>query len=218
MSPLQHHLIEDMAALNLPNETRKLYRQEVERLTARFDKSPALLGPDDLYAYFEEQTAAGRDSAIEAIRFLWTETLGRPWHPSQCVPGWPKRRAQRRTPPPGSPLRKRMLQDLQMRNLSASTRKAYIGHVERFAEFSEVPLTKRGPEDIRTYLVHLIEDRKQSRSSVGVATHALRFLYSQTLRREWMLDYIPLPKRPDELPVILSREEVARIPPCAKMG
>lgn len=198
-----------MAALDLPEETRNRYFEEVERLTARYDKSPALLGPDDLYNYLAEQTAAQRDSVIEAIRFLWVETLGRAWHPKEYVPG--EVRNKRRAPKPPSQLRTRMLQDLQMRNLSFSTRTAYIGHVERFSEFSDIPLTKRSPEDIRTYLVHLIEDRKQSRSSVGVATHALRFFYSQTLRREWMLDYIPLPKRPDELPVILSREEVTRI-------
>lgn len=207
MSPLQHHLIEDMAALNLPKETRKRYFEEAERLTARYDKSPALLGPEDLYGYFGEQPAKQRDAVIEAIRFLWTETLGRAWRPKEFVPGW----AEVREPKPMSRLRQRMIQDLQMRNLSAGTRKQYISHVDRFSRFSDIPLTKRGPEEVRTYLVHLIEDRKQSRSSVGVATHALRFLYAQTLRREWMLDYIPLPKRPDELPVILSREEIARL-------
>ena len=45
-------------------------------------------------------------------------------------------------------------------------------------------------------------------SSVSVATGALRFLYKVTLKRDWAVDEIPMPKRPFKLPVILSREEV----------
>jgi site-specific recombinase XerD len=54
----------------------------------------------------------------------------------------------------------------------------------------------------------LTNTRRLSPSSISVATGALRFLYKFTLKRDWAVDEIPMPKRLFKLPVILSREEV----------
>jgi site-specific recombinase XerD len=66
-----------------------------------------------------------------------------------------------------------------------------------------------GPEEIHTYQVYLINIRKLSASSLAVAVSALRFLYKTTLHKPWAIEYIPTPKVPRKLPVILSSQEVS---------
>jgi hypothetical protein len=66
-----------------------------------------------------------------------------------------------------------------------------------------------GPEDIRTYQLYLTNERKLASGSIHVAISALRFLYTVTLKRDWNVrDLLPLFKKPQNLPVILSHEEV----------
>jgi integrase/recombinase XerD len=108
-------------------------------------------------------------------------------------------------------LRQRMLEDMQVRNLSRHTQAAYVQQVSRFArKFGKSP-DALGPEDIRAYQVYLTTERKLAPGSILIATAALRFLYKVTLKRDWNLDeVIPAPKKPQTLPVVLSPEEVAQ--------
>ena len=71
-----------------------------------------------------------------------------------------------------------------------------------------------GPEQVRAYQVHLLEERKLAAGSLSVVAAALRFLYKITLRRAWNDDDIPMPKRPLKLPIVLSPEEVVRFLAC----
>jgi integrase/recombinase XerD len=107
-------------------------------------------------------------------------------------------------------LRQRMLEDMRIRNLSAETQASYINHVARFARYFRQSPEQLGPEDIRTYQLHLINDRQLAPTSVAGAVAALRFLYQITLKREWPVDAIAAPKRRDTLPVVLSPEEVVQ--------
>jgi site-specific recombinase XerD len=107
-----------------------------------------------------------------------------------------------------TPLRQRMIDDMQIRNLADNTQSSYLQQVAAYAEYFN-----RSPDDldleaIRAYQVYLTKTRRLSPSSISVATGALRFLYKVTLKRDWAIDEIPMPKRPFKLPVILSREEV----------
>src|SRR6266478_3261557 len=72
------------------------------------------------------------------------------------------------------------------------------------------PLRQRMLEDmqIRNYQQFLIAEQKASWGTFIQAVCALRFFYETTLRRPWMVDYLPYPKKPKTLPVILSRDEV----------
>ena len=107
-----------------------------------------------------------------------------------------------------TPLRQRMVEDMRVRNLSANTQRAYLQQVGAFAKhFGRSPATL-GPEEIRTWQLHLVEVRQLARSSLVTATAALRFLYTVTLKRDWAIDDIVMSKKPRTLPVILSREEV----------
>lgn len=105
-------------------------------------------------------------------------------------------------------LRHRMLEDMAVRNLAASTQSAYLQQIGAYARHFNRRPEDLGPEEIRAYQVHLTQTRRLSASSVSVATGALRFLYKVTLKRSWAVEEIPMPKRPFKLPVILSREEV----------
>jgi site-specific recombinase XerD len=102
-----------------------------------------------------------------------------------------------------------MTEDMQVRNLSPHTRSTYLLQVSLFARHFHQSPEALGPEEIRSYQVHLTNEKKLAPSSILIAVSALRFLYKVTLHKDWTLpDIIPAPKKPQELPVVLSREEV----------
>jgi site-specific recombinase XerD len=108
-----------------------------------------------------------------------------------------------------TPLRQRMLEDLQVRNLSVHTQRSYLEQVSRFARhFGQSP-TVLGPEEIRTYQLFLTNEKELAPGSIVIAVSALRFLYKVTLKKDWAFDdLIPAPKVPQKLPVVLSPDEV----------
>ena len=73
-------------------------------------------------------------------------------------------------------LRQRMLEDMQVRNLSPHTQRAYIENVARFARHVGRSPAALGPEEIRTYQLYLIRERTLAPSSLEIAVCALRFL------------------------------------------
>jgi len=108
-------------------------------------------------------------------------------------------------------IRQLMLDELQRRNYSPSTVRCYIHAVEDFAKYFHRSPERLGPNHIREYQVHLFRDRKLSPGTIQSRSAALRFLFVKTLRRPYLLDEIPFPKRPRKLPTVLSPEEVARL-------
>ena len=109
-------------------------------------------------------------------------------------------------------LRKVMLEELQRRNFSQATIRAYIGAVERFARFFGKPPDQLGPEHIREYQAHLLHKKKLKPNTVVGQVAALRFFFVRTLKRRFPPDSIPYPKYThDRVPRILSPEEVAQL-------
>src|SRR5260370_5112970 len=104
-----------------------------------------------------------------------------------------------------------MLDELQRRNYAQNTVRAYIHAVEDFAKYFHRSPDRLGPEHIREYQVHLFRDCKLSPGTIEGRTAALRFLFVNTLRRPYLPDHIPFPKRHRRLPTVLSQEEVARL-------
>src|SRR6266702_7981753 len=84
-----------------------------------------------------------------------------------------------------TPLRQRMLHDMQIRNLAVNTQKTYLLQVSSFARHFRRSPEVLGPEEIRAWIIHLTNERKLAPASVQLAVGALRFLYRITLRRDW---------------------------------
>jgi integrase/recombinase XerD len=109
-----------------------------------------------------------------------------------------------------TPLRRRMLEELQLRNLSQSTIETYLTLIERFARYFKKSPQQLGAEEVRGYLLHLIQGKKAS-STVIQTRSALRFLYVCTLKQKWFDDEIPHPKKRVTLPGVISVDEIVRM-------
>ncbi len=109
-------------------------------------------------------------------------------------------------------LRDRMTVDLRLRGLSPVTQRRYLGCVERFVAYHRRSPTALGEAEIRSFLDHLVRERRISRSTQRVYVAAIHFLYRVTLDRAVAVRRIPFPRRDGErLPEILSRCEVERL-------
>jgi integrase/recombinase XerD len=108
-------------------------------------------------------------------------------------------------------LRDRMDQDLEIRGYSPRTRKIYVDCVGAFIRHFDRPPAQLGPEEIREYQLHLIEERGLSYSYFNQAVCALRFFYNVTLGKGWDVGKLPYQKRERRLPEILSHDEVTTL-------
>jgi integrase/recombinase XerD len=110
-----------------------------------------------------------------------------------------------------TPLRQRFVHDLQLRNYAPRTVTTYVAAVARFAGFHGRSPEHLGPEPIRAYLLHLVQERRASWSTFNQAASALRFLYGVTLGRPEVVPHVPYGKKPQTVPTVLSRDEVRRL-------
>lgn len=113
-------------------------------------------------------------------------------------------------------LRTMMLEELQRRNYAPSTVKAYLRIIQEFANHFQQPPNRLGPQHLRQYQAFLFRDRKLGAGTVQQHVAALRFFYGKTLKRRYLLEEIPRPKRHRKLPEILSLEEVAQLIDAAR--
>jgi integrase/recombinase XerD len=109
-----------------------------------------------------------------------------------------------------TPLRRRMIDDMTLRNLSPGTIRAYVRCVADFARHFHASPEHLGAEQIRCFMLHLVQERRVSLGHANVYRSALRFLYKVTLGRDLTLDSIVGVRQSHRLPVVLSAEEVAR--------
>src|ERR1700704_5892656 len=118
---------------------------------------------------------------------------------------------------PISRLRRRMIEDMTVRNFVEKTRNDYIRHVRTLAAFLGRSPDTATPEDLRRFQLH------QTRSgvrppSINGSVAALRFFFTVTLDRPEMARHLTFVREPRKIPVILSLEEIARLlgaPPMA---
>ena len=105
-----------------------------------------------------------------------------------------------------TPLRKQMLEDMQLKGYSAATQKAYVESVKRMArEYGKSP-ELMSEEELRSYLLGL--QKELAPSSLRVVVPAIRFLFTVTLKRQWPVLEFARPPKERPLPVVLSQEEV----------
>ena len=111
-----------------------------------------------------------------------------------------------------TPLRQRMLDELQRRNYSPATTRGYILAIKQFAEYFGKSPEGLGGEEIRQFELYLLKEKKLAPGTVEGRMSALRFLYKKVLkRRDIVYDDLVFPKTPRKLPTVLSPEEIVRM-------
>ena len=107
-----------------------------------------------------------------------------------------------------TPLRQRMIEDMQLRNFATTTQRSYIHYVADFAKHFH-----RSPQDldleaVRQYQLYLTQERKLSPQSINTFVSAVQFLYLVTLEMPWDKHNFPRARLDQKLPVVLAPDEV----------
>ena len=108
-----------------------------------------------------------------------------------------------------SPLRRRMIDDMMIRNLSPATQQSYLYAVAKFSRHFGRSPDRLGLEEVRAYQLHLIAQQR-SWSHINQAVCALRFFYGVTLGWTDAFERIVAAREPQKLPVVLSADEIVR--------
>ena len=108
-------------------------------------------------------------------------------------------------------LRKRMLQEMQLRNYSERSIKTYIASIGQLAKYFNRSPDQISRQEIKDYLLYLINDRQLSKSTINQTISAIKVLQVDVLDREWETIKVQRPKLPKDLPVVLSKKEIDKI-------
>ena len=108
-----------------------------------------------------------------------------------------------------SPLRRRMIEDMTVRNLSPATQRSYLHAVAKFSRYFGRSPERLGLEDVRAFQVHLVSNGI-SWPGLNQTVCALRFFYGVTLGHGEIPERIPYAREPRKLPLVLSADEVVR--------
>lgn len=110
-----------------------------------------------------------------------------------------------------TPLRRQMIEEMQLRGYAQSTIDGYVHAVAQLARHYRRSPNQLEEDEVRRYLLHLAVDKKIARGSFSVVLGGLRFLYQQVLGRDCKGLDIAKPRSEKRLPVVLSRDEVWRV-------
>jgi site-specific recombinase XerD len=102
-------------------------------------------------------------------------------------------------------------EQLKLKGYSFKTRKLYKGHINRFTSFINKNISDVGAQEIRKYILFLLDNQQASHTYVNQAISALKFLYNEVLKKNTIIESLPRPKKEKKLPNILSFQEVAAI-------
>ena len=110
-----------------------------------------------------------------------------------------------------TPLRQRMLDAMSVRGFRPSTQQCYADAIYGLAKYYRGDPAQYSAQEIDAYLLHLVQERHLSYSTLNQAACAARFLYEKVLGRERELFPIAMAKVPARQPELLAREEIARL-------
>jgi len=196
--PIVQRMGTDMAARGYSPLTQTFYVRAVGKLVEHYNgRSPELISVAEAQCFLRLLRQRGASASTVAnhtagIRFLFEVTFGKVWHPV-------------------SPLRQRMLEDMDLRGFSVRTQTSYVRSVAALARYCKRSPDTLSDEEIRRYFVHLKCERKLARQTVTIALCGIKFFIETTLKRDFSLTGVPVPKRHKKLPVVLSTTEVRSI-------
>jgi integrase/recombinase XerD len=105
-----------------------------------------------------------------------------------------------------------LTKEMRLRNYSPKTIKSYKSHIRAFVRHIAPHHPREiNDEDMRSYLLHLIDKKKYSTSTIHLVINAIRFLYVELYQRSFSAGALPRPRREKSLPIVLSQEEVRSI-------
>ncbi len=110
-----------------------------------------------------------------------------------------------------TPLRQKMIEDMQLRGLAERTQQSYVAAVEGLARYYGQSPAELGEGELRQYLLHLKNEKEVAASTCNQVLCALKFLYRHTLGQEWPILDFTKAKREQKVPVVLSRTEVVKV-------
>lgn len=113
-------------------------------------------------------------------------------------------------------LRQKMIEDMQLRGLSERTQESYVAAVRKLAEYYGKTPAELGEAELREYLLYLKNEKQVAASTQNQVLCALKFVYQQTLGREWPVLEFVKSKRAKKLPVVMSRAEVKQVLGCLR--
>ena len=108
-----------------------------------------------------------------------------------------------------TPLRRRFIEDMQLRGLAPTTQRSYTHYAVGFAKYYDTSPEHLDLEAVRQCELHLLNERKLSPQTVNTFISAVQFLYTVTLDMPWGKECFPRVRVPEKLPVVLDQEEVA---------
>lgn len=109
-----------------------------------------------------------------------------------------------------TPLRQRMIEDMELKQMPKNTQRAYVRNVAGLAEFYWKSPDQLSSEEIREYLVFLVREKKCAGSTYRQILSSIRFFYRTTLGMDWLVPGIQQARVEKTLPVVMSVEEVDR--------
>jgi integrase/recombinase XerD len=116
-----------------------------------------------------------------------------------------------------TPLRQRMIEDLQLRGLAERTQEMDVRAVRQLADYDHKSPDQITEEELRDYFLYLKNVKHYSRAASTIALCGIKFFYEHTLKRAWTTLTFVRPPREHKLPVILSREAVHAILQCVRL-
>ena len=109
-----------------------------------------------------------------------------------------------------SPLRQRMIEDMKLEQKPKNTRRAYVRNVADLAKFYGKSPDLLNREQIRAYLLYLVQEKKCAPSTYRQVLSSLRYFYRTTLGKDWLVPGIKFTRVEKTLPVVMSMDEVDR--------
>lgn len=110
-----------------------------------------------------------------------------------------------------TPLRQKMLEDMQLHGLSERTQQSYVWAVRGLADYYHRSPAELAEEEIRQFFLHLIDTRKVAKSTVTVYLSGIKFFFEKTLGKTMPVFDLVRPRRRKKLPAVLTIEEIKNI-------